>query len=155
MAKETLIESFSRLQSKLHLVASRMLRDEMEAQDAVQDTFCNLWAAGLSDAEVRFQLFAVLKNVCLNKLRRRRTFSPLDTLDIVVDQPDESDAERLKLELMRHLTPLQTQIFTLSAYDDLEYEEIAAKLDMSVDAVRTNMYRARKILRDQYKKLTL
>ena len=74
MGKETLTDTFCRLQKKLHLVAGRLLNDETEAEDAVQDAFCRLWSAeppGSTD-EARYRMFAVLRNVCLNKLGRRR-----------------------------------------------------------------------------------
>ena len=77
MGKETLTDTFCRLQKKLHLVAGRLLNDETEAEDAVQDAFCRLWSAeppGSTD-EARYRMFAVLRNVCLNKLRRKRAQS--------------------------------------------------------------------------------
>ncbi len=125
----------------------------MEAEDAVQDTFCNLWVAEMSDADARFRLFAVLKNVCINKLRRKRHESGVEDLEIPVEVPDNTDVDFLKNELLSHLTPLQKKIFCMSLYDEMEYEEIAVALGMTVEAMRTNMCRARKILREQYNKL--
>ena len=150
-----LTDTFCRLQEKLHRVAVQLLKDEMEADDAVQDAFCNLWVADIpaSDDEARFRLFAVLKNVCLNKLKRKRPVLELESLEIAMESSDGSDSERLKNELLRHLTPLQRKIFVLSVEEDMDYEEIAGVMGMNVEAVRTNMCRARKILREQYKRL--
>ena len=101
MGKETLTDTFCRLQKKLHLVAGRLLNDETEAED-----------------------------------------------------PDNRlDSEGLREELLRHLTPLQRKVFSLSTDDDMEYEDIAEALDMSIEAVRMNMCRARRTLREQYKKM--
>lgn len=157
METEQFIDTFCRLQQKLHLVACRLLKDDMEAEDAVQDAFCNLWCARLpvSDTEARYRLFAVLKNVCLNKLRRRRPAADVEELEIPVETPDHYDALRVRDELLGYLTPLQRKVFTLSAYEEMEYEEIACALEMTVEAVRTQMCRARKILREQYKRLEL
>ena len=52
MGTETLIETFITLQQKLLRVARRILRGEMEAEDAVQDTFCNLWASSEPQAPI-------------------------------------------------------------------------------------------------------
>jgi DNA-directed RNA polymerase specialized sigma24 family protein len=38
-------------------------------------------------------------------------------------------------------------------HDGVEYEEIASRLGMSVEAVRVSLSRARKKIRDNYKKL--
>lgn len=155
MGTELLIETFCRLQEKLHLVAGRMLRDEMEVEDAVQDTFCRLWSAQLPDTadEARFRMFAVLRNVCINKLRRERPLTGLESLDVGEESPPDMDTVRIRDALLNALTPAQRQIFCLSAFEDMEYEEIAENLGLSIEAVRTHMCRARKILREKYKKL--
>jgi RNA polymerase sigma factor, sigma-70 family len=155
MGTELLIDTFCRLQKKLHVVANQLLKDEMEAEDAVQDAFCNLWSAELPETsdEARFRLFAILKNVCLNKLKRKRTITGIDSLDIAVESPIYTDIERLKKELIKHLTPSQREVFILSVYEEMEYEDIAEHLDISIEAVRMHMCRARKTVREQYKKL--
>ena len=155
MGTELLIDTFFRLQKKLHVVANQLLKDEMEAEDAVQDAFCNLWSAELPETsdEARFRLFAILKNVCLNKLKRKRTITGIDSLDIAVESPIYTDVECLKKELIKHLTPSQREVFILSVYEEMEYEDIAEHLDISIEAVRMHMCRARKTVREQYKKL--
>lgn len=155
MGKETLTDTFCRLQKKLHLVAGRLLNDETEAEDAVQDAFCRLWSAeppGSTD-EARYRMFAVLRNVCLNKLRRKRAQSGTELPEVAVEPDTALDSEGLREELLRHLTPLQRKVFSLSTDDDMEYEDIAEALDMSIEAVRMNMCRARRTLREQYKKM--
>lgn len=140
------------------MVAGRMLKDEMEADDAVQDAFCNLWATWAADLpdttdQARFKMFAVLKNVCINKLKRKRPDRGLDNLEIAVDPVEHADNETLKEQLLKCLTPTQRRIFCLATFEDMEYEEIAETLDMNISAVRMNMCRARKLLRDRYKLL--
>lgn len=144
------------MQEKLHSVACRILNDEMEAEDAVQDAFCNLWSARLPDSsdEARYRLFAVLKNVCLNKLKRRRTIVGNQLPDIPAEEYRFDESEKISRLLLASLPPLQSKIFAMAAFDDMEYEDIAAELGMTVEAVRMNMSRARKKAREQYIKLT-
>lgn len=158
MGTELLTETFCRLRQRLHDVAGRMLRDEMEAEDAVQDVFCNLWTCDSPESsdEARYRLFAVLKNVCINKLRRRRVFVDVNETNVdAAVSPPEPDAGRLRSELMRRLPRSQREVFTLAVYEEMEYDEIAESLGMSIEAVRTNMCRARKTLRELYKNLNL
>lgn len=63
------------------------------------------------------------------------------------------DTEKVKSMLLSSLSPLQRKIFQMSAFDDIEYEDIAVRLNISVDAVRMNMCRARKKMRELYKRL--
>lgn len=157
MGSDTLIDTFSRLRVKLHRAAMGLLRNEMEAQDAVQDAFVNLWGARMpeTDAEARNRLFLVLRNVCLNKLRSRRASISLDGLEITADNTDTGDAERLKELALRALTPQQREIFELIVLGDMDYPEAAARLGLSVEAVRTHMSRARKKIRQQFTDLDL
>lgn len=55
--------------------------------------------------------------------------------------------------LMSVLSPLQAKVFTMAVMDDYEYEVIALRLGLSVEAVRTHMSRARKKMIEQYKKI--
>lgn len=154
METTTLIDTFGRLQEKLHRVAIGILKDEMDAEDAVQDSFCNLWTStppSTSD-EARFRLFATLKNVCLNKLKRKRPVTGLESLDIASEVQYDPDVDRRREAVLNLLPPTQRKVFQMSLYEDLEYEEIAAKTGMTVEAVRMNMSRARKTLRQHYKR---
>lgn len=151
MGAETLTETFSRLREKLHRAAMSILRDEMEAQDAVQDAFCNLWNATPPEtaAEARNRLFLVLRHVCLNKLRSRRPKIAIEGLEIPLDESDNGDAERLRTLAMKALTPLQQRIFEMIVLRYMDYPETATELGMSVEAVRMNMSRARKKKKEQ------
>lgn len=51
------------------------------------------------------------------------------------------------------LTDIQRHIYSLVTHDGMEYDAIAETLGMSVEAVRMNMSRARKKIRDNYKQL--
>lgn len=157
MGTNTLIDTFCRLQSKLHLVAGRILKDDREAEDAVQDTFCNLWLSDqpVTSDEARYRLFAVLKNVCLNKLRRNRKAVGIELIDRVIEDPCNVDVEFLHKLILDMLPPTPREVFRLSVYEDKEYEEIADLLDMKIEAVRVNMCRARKIVKERIKKLNL
>lgn len=143
------------LLEKLHRVAIRLLKDEMDAEDAVQDAICNLWShrAPASSEEARFRLFSILRNVCLNKLKRKRYFIPISECDKASDNNIIDETEKIKSLLFASLTPLQRKIFQMSTIDELEYDVIAERLNMSIDAVRMNMSRARKKMRELYNKM--
>lgn len=77
-------------------------------------------------------------------IKRRRHFVELSECKTSIDNLDVEDIEREKNLLMSSLSPLQREIFQMSAFENIEYDVIAERLDMSVDAVRMNMSRARR-----------
>ncbi|MDE6288652.1 MAG: sigma-70 family RNA polymerase sigma factor [Muribaculaceae bacterium] len=159
MKTDNLTYSFLALRDKLHRSALGFLKNDEDARDALQDTFFNLWSKGKvdSESEARNKLFAVLRNVCIDRLRKPRSL-PLDEADIgqVEEPPDEGeDMTRYEELLTTGLTAVQRQIYNLVTQDGMEYEEIASHMEMSVEAVRMNMSRARKKIRENYKKLNI
>ncbi len=66
---------------------------------------------------------------------------------------DVEDLKHLETLLQKGLTPQQREIFDLVTHEGMEYEQIAEKLSMTVEAVRMNMSRIRKKMRETYNKL--
>ncbi|MBD5229398.1 MAG: sigma-70 family RNA polymerase sigma factor [Bacteroidales bacterium] len=135
----------------------RFLRNDEDARDALQDTFFKLWQNGPveTDTEARNKLFTVLRNICIDRLRRPATVSITEAeTDSMTVQPDfTEDMDRMESLLTAGLTDTQRHIYTLVARDGMEYEDIASALDMKVEAVRMNMSRARKKIKENYQKL--
>lgn len=143
------------LLEKLHQVAFHFLKNEMDADDAVQDAVCNLWSDRVpaSSEEARFRLYVIIRNVCLNKLKRKRYFLPISECEKASDDNVLDETERIRSLLLASLTPLQIKIFQMATDYNLEYNVIAERLNMNIDAVRMNMSRARKKMRELYNKM--
>lgn len=155
---------FTTLRQKFRGMALRLLQDETEADDVLQDAFCRLWprrgtirtkdeAAALANVTV--------KHLCIDNLRRRKDFSNLDDAD-VPDIADDSDVQREREERFRAveaavgacLSPLQQKILRLRDYEGCPYAEIAGRLGMTEEAVRMQLSRARKTVREQWRHFT-
>ncbi len=157
MKTDNLTSSFLALRDKLHRSALGFLKNDEDARDALQDTFFNLWRDGgaETETEARNKLFAVLRNICIDRLRKPRTY-PLDETDtesLEVKAFSFEDMDKYESLLTTGLTDIQRHIYSLVTHDGMEYDVIAETLDMSVEAVRMNMSRARKKIRDNYKQL--
>lgn len=157
MGLDLMTSSFLGLRDKLHHIAMRYLQNDEEAKDALQDTWLKLSDKGdvETSQEARNKLLAVLRNNCIDQLRKKRTIS-IDTItsnDVPQCSMETEDIERLKHLLQQQLTPLQQQIFNLVTHDGCDYEQIAKQLSMKVEAVRMNMSRIRKKIRETLKKL--
>ena len=157
MKTDKLTYSFLALREKLHRSAMTFLKNDEDARDAMQDTFFNLWKRGEvnTDTEARNKLFAVLRNICIDRLRKPRLLG-LDNIDSERLEAPPNEFEDIGLFeslLTKGLTDIQRQIYSLVVKDGMEYDAIAVFLGMSVEAVRMNMSRARKKIRDNYKQL--
>lgn len=140
-------------------LARRLLRDETDARDAVQETFAR--AIGhLRDFDPRRSfrtwIFAIAANHVRDLLRRRKQL-PLETgaEESVPDLtlPEEplflrEDRDRILAAVDR--LPFDWKIVvTLMFQQDLAHPEIAEALGISVNAVRIRLYRALAALRKE------
>ena len=157
MKTDNLTSSFLALRDKLHRSALGFLKNDEDARDALQDTFFNLWRDGGAETKTEAcnKLFAVLRNICIDRLRKPRTY-PLDETDtdsLEVKAYSFEDMDKYESLLTTGLTEIQRHIYSLVTHDGMEYDAIAETLGMSVEAVRMNMSRARKKIRDNFKQL--
>lgn len=147
------------LRSKLHHIAMDYLNCDEDAQDALQDTWLRLKQKdNVADGfEAKNKLVHVLRNVCIDRLRKART-QPMDefkTPSAPLYEMETEDLKQLENLLQKGLTPLQQQIFDLVTHKGYEYDQIAKELSLSPEAVRMNMSRARKKIRETYNKLNV
>ena len=97
------------------------------------------------------------KNLSIDKIRTRRPVSDEDGFIGKTDNgrlPDELLEERDNKEAIRRiimsLPPLQQRIFQLKDLEGYETEEIVEITGIAAEAVRNNLSRARKRLRELY-----
>lgn len=157
MEIDVLTSSFLGLRDKLHHIALNYLESDEDAKDALQDTWLKLRNGSKVEttSEAKNKLVTVLRHVCIDHLRKAKSI-PIDTVSAYETKGYNMDVEDLKhLEtlLQKRLTPQQREIFDLVTHEGMEYEQIAEKLSMTVEAVRMNMSRIRKKMRETYNKL--
>ena len=157
MEIDVLTSSFLGLRDKLHHIALNYLESDEDAKDALQDTWLKLRNGSKVEttSEAKNKLVTVLRHVYIDHLRKAKSI-PIDTVSAYETKGYNMDVEDLKhLEtlLQKGLTPQQREIFDLVTHEGMEYEQIAEKLSMTVEAVRMNMSRIRKKMRETYNKL--
>lgn len=147
------------LSEKMQFFARSLLTNDVDAQDAVQETYLRLW-------NVRSQLdshpnplgfaMTILKNICIDKLRSDRQKVSLDDLQIaeVGVNPymytEQSDSVQLVRKIIDSLPTLQRTVMLMRDVEGYELNEIADIMGCQSEAVRVNLSRARKKVRDIY-----
>jgi RNA polymerase sigma-70 factor (ECF subfamily) len=148
-----LTKAFLRIRQKLKYLSVRYLTDANVAEDILQDSFVRLWQRRYSlcsEKEAEALLNKTVRNASLNEKRRKKT-APL-----VYDYPDDSinTVERekayfdLEQKIKSELTETQQYILKEKEYGGRTLEDIAKELKMAPAAVRMQLSRARKILRN-------
>ncbi len=137
-----------------------LLGSREDAEDAVQTTFINAQRGLHRGVVPQFELawlFKIARNVCYNAResasRRGRVESArdLEALQDVLPTPERTAGVSIG-ELSRALGAIperQRRALLLREFQGLSYEEIAAELDVSVAAVETLIFRARRAVADQ------
>lgn len=148
---------------KLHRFATHFLGDEDEAKDVVQDVFLKLWQKKETLSEVaNIEAFAMqmTKNRCLDIIRERKVKQVVTTEKVIKSdstdvhlQIELSESAGLIKKLVNTLPDLQRKIMQLRDIEQFTYEEIAEMTDLQMNAIRTNLSRARKKVRDEFLKL--
>lgn len=140
-----------RHRGRIYRIALRMLGNPHDAEDVAQDVVIQLWTAvaGFVGTSVfSTWLYRVVVNRCLNHVRAQRPTRPvLDTDPRPADGADDTViAEfraRAALEAVAALPPDLRAVIVLHQLEGLSYREVAAVVDISEDAVRGRLYRAR------------
>ena len=141
-------------------MAMRYTEDTDEAEDAVQETLLKLWFLRERLSQYRSidaLATVIIKHLCFNRKRNQpfKTVSLEEGLTIVgEDSPERKlvDEERMQelLELISTLPDLQQAILRMKHIEGFEVEEIARLTGSTTIAVRTNLSRARKKVREQF-----
>ncbi len=152
-----LVETYQR---PVFALTYRMLGNYSEAEDAAQETFLRAYSRlHQYDPQHKFStwLFSIANYHCIDRLRKRRVqFVGLDESPVVFSLESESagpEKEALAAEQAEEMQALVNQLepdyrtpLVLRYWNDCSYQEIADVMDISVAAVKSRLFRARKKL---------
>ncbi|MCS6852386.1 MAG: RNA polymerase sigma factor [Gemmataceae bacterium] len=159
--REVLGELFRRYRGVAYRVAYRLLGNEADALDAVQDGFVKvLTHVGGFQGRSTFKtwLLRVVSNAALDlgRARGRREASKLEAADepeppARLEDPalplERADLRRLIDEALASLPEAQRRTFVLHAEAELSYREVADILEISIGTVMSRLFYARQRLR--------
>lgn len=149
---------------KLYGFAFRILRNQEEAEDAVQEIFIKLWnmREKLGDyRSVDALAMTMTRNYCIDILRKQKhdykgdfdehilnklTYpSPHDHLEI-------RETDKILNIIIDKMPESIRSVLKLRDIEGMSYEELAEKTGLNINTLRVNLSRARKHIRDEYNK---
>ena len=153
-------------QTMLLTLGLKMLGDEEEAKDVVQDTFLKAWEhIGRYDSRYAIStwLYTIALRLCMSRMKRMRRIAPLpDDEQVLRRYMNQMDGQR-QLEnselaaivrvLAEGLGAKQRTVFTLSHLEGLDNREIEERTGLNARQVKSNLYAARQIIRERLKRM--
>ncbi|WP_316778607.1 RNA polymerase sigma-70 factor [Pedobacter antarcticus] len=140
--------------------ASRLVQDSNEAEDIVADCFVKIWRKRDSfqtEEHIKAFLYVSCRNACLDYLRQLKVRSRLQA-DYLNSLQEEKEtilyqiitAEVLEIlyQQIELLPDNYREVFKLIYFDHLKTDEIASRLELSVQTVRNYKSRAVELLKN-------
>jgi len=155
------IDLVTPMSGKLLHFAAQLLREPSEAEDAVQEVCLKLWKMRDSLENLNsLEAFAmkITKNWCLDRLKARKPVyidSYQSSYDKRSEEPDpyklmeQSDRKKLFDQIMDRLPEQQRLIMQLRELEGYDFEEISEIMDLNINAIRVNLFRARNRIREE------
>jgi RNA polymerase sigma-70 factor (ECF subfamily) len=156
MAEEEEFEMFIRsYQNMVFSVSARIVGNLTDAEDITQEVFIKAYARFnqlRNSSTVGGWLKTVATNLSINHLNRYRTrwrfFSEqTETVEIAVEVDSESDRKEALELAIRKLPDAQRVTLVLFHFQEMSYEEIAGKLQVSLAKVKSDIHRGRETLK--------
>jgi RNA polymerase sigma-70 factor, ECF subfamily len=148
----------------LYGYAFRFLRNQEEAEDAVQEVFIKLWNLGKKLDEynsIGALATTMVKNFCIDQLRKRKhlvqeeniqqDFFKMDTAS-PYELMERRESENILDHIIDQLPDIYKEVIELREIEGLSYEEISARTEQNINTLRVTLSRARKKIREEFNK---
>jgi len=154
---------------KLCCYAEDFMKEKAAAEEIVGDFFLKLWENRESldiKESINAYMYTSIRNNCLKSLEHLKVLQKyrdyatytLQNADLLYPTSyplNDMISNEIVSEVEEAIDSLPEQcreVFNLSRFEELSYQEIANKLDLSINTVRTQMTRAMQKLREKLKK---
>lgn len=143
----------------MYAIALRYMQDEDDAKDVLQNSFIKLYnnrdkfdPTGSIGAYIK----RITINTALDEIRKKKKFDPIET-DLILsdDEIDFEFEENAKqsyqqlLELIQDLPDGYRMVFNLFVFENLKHTEIAEYLDISVNTSKSQLMKAKRLLKEK------
>jgi RNA polymerase sigma-70 factor (ECF subfamily) len=164
MTRDEFNDLVRQLNRNLYGHAFRILRNQEEAEDAVQEVFIKLWSLGKKlDEYTNTAALAVTmtRNFCIDQIRKKKHFKEedIDNNDIKnsndaspYELMENKESEDIVSHIIDQLPDIYKAVIVLREMEDMSYEDIASKTRQNINTLRVTLSRARKMIREEFNK---
>lgn len=153
------------VKNKLFRFAFRLLGSSEEAKDVVQEVFIKVWngrdqMASIDNMEA--WCMRITRNLSLDKIRsrQRKATDPIEeNFDVQNDSrtpyeaTENSENMQRISQLIASLPEKQRQVMHLRDVEGYSYNEICEILELDMNQVKVNLFRARNAVREKFIKI--
>lgn len=141
----------------------KMLLDEEESKDVIQELFSSLWISSdriPDQLNLSGYLYVMAKNKVLNLIRKNKFQAAYlnslakfinDSSTATMDELNERDLAAAIEREIQSLPPRMKQVFELSRKENLSYKEIAERLGISEETVKKQVHNSIKAIKHHLK----
>ena len=158
-------EIIDRYNSRIQTVIKRFFSSDEDVQDLKQEVFIKTWK-NLNKYQGKSEFWCWLNkitvNVCRDHLRSKKAKTSLNLSgedELMQNIPDKktgpektvisTERHKLILNSINKLNPKLREVLILHDIEELTYEEISKKVDCPIGTVKSRLFNARKILKEQ------
>ena len=158
MNTEIFLQRVNIIRPDLERLAKKKLGVQADAEDLVQEVLMRLWLVRekwSTHQNCKPLAINILEHCVIDRYRKAKEMEPLENQLFVAQEEtphqyiEAKDLGRYIWSLIAQLPPLQQIIMRLKDIEELEVEEIAQITNCSPEAVRMNLCRARKKIREK------
>jgi RNA polymerase sigma-70 factor (ECF subfamily) len=155
---------------RLYRIARGILRNDSEAEDAVQEAYMHAFThlnGFRGDSSLATWLARITMNEALGRLRKERPAADFESFEaqrheaqiipfphsMAAEDPERTMAQREILQLVEqaadNLPEIFRTVFVMRVIEGMSTEETASLLDLQPETVKTRLHRARQMMRDK------
>ena len=141
---------------QMYLYATKIYHNQYDLDEAVSDCFIKLWTKKgdiVIERSLKSYLFLMLRNRLIDLARKKNSIILLEVSSFP-ELPDDETLNEFEqyAQLYKALEKLPVQrrrILELAVFDSCSYAQIAEKLQISVNTVKTQIGRAYRFLKEE------
>jgi len=162
-------EIVEKYQPFAYKIAFFLLYHKEDAKDVVQESFIRIWKHRKKinpNRNFSTWLYRIVTNLSIDLLRSRKRKNLIKTHlfdqcnmnsdslhGFIDDQIANQDLIDLVKKMVHDLSPKQQMVFLLRDIEDLNIEEVAKITGYTIGSIKTNLYHARRTIREQLEKM--
>jgi len=160
MEKKEFEELYKRYAPVLYRTAYRMVKNDADALDVVQEAFIRIYN-GLSkfrnESHIQTWMYRIVMNLCYDYFRKRKKITFVSEQELFdpeagqeslqnISNRDADEISQMRRQTLQraleHLTVRQRTVFNLRIYEELSYEEIAKIMKIKVGTAKATFFQS-------------